>query len=336
MSKDSKERIEQAKRDLAKTLAKQNVQRIKFSDKKKSPCKCNIEDDGGRCEYCDRSFEKVSSFVMHVAQNKRCKEFYGKNIETYKMISKRISKQKWYCQNAHGPNAKRFKEERKKQRQANNKKYYVPKGVRYSECGKAFEAKFVEVYQKCLDVAKEKISQQCVEQRYLRREALDEALENTFKDCSLDLIFKKTMELNEDETLILEETFERLESTFDNDFEKIYIDKKKAWKDDIDDEISATLFSSVYNKVFLDLYEKSFKEKAEDNTLDTIFLTLLTTDKYFNDEEDLETQMNSVYYKVNKEELKKLFEENIELENKMKALVEKALGKIFRDHGLKY
>ena len=50
MSKDSKERIEQAKRDLAKTLAKQNMQRIKLSDKKKSPCKCNIEDDGGRCE----------------------------------------------------------------------------------------------------------------------------------------------------------------------------------------------------------------------------------------------------------------------------------------------
>ena len=133
MSKDSKERIEQAKRDLAKTLANQNVRRIKLSDKKKPSCNCNIEDDGGRCGYCDRSFEKIASFVMHVAQNKLCKEFYGKNIEVYKTISRKISKQKWYCQMAHGPNAKQFKEERKRQRQANTKKYYVPKSVRYSE-----------------------------------------------------------------------------------------------------------------------------------------------------------------------------------------------------------
>ena len=337
MSKDSKERIEQAKRDLAKTLANQNIQRIKLSDKKKKPsCNCNIEDDGGRCGYCDRDFEKIASFVMHVAQNKLCKEFYGKNIEVYKTISRKISKQKWYCQMAHGPNAKQFKEERKRQRQANTKKYYVPKSIRYSECGKAFEAKFMDVYHQYLEEAREKINQQCVDKRYLRQDAVDEALENAFKDCSLEMIFKKTMESNDDETLILEETFEGLEGIFNKEFDRIYAEKKKAWKDYIDDDISSNLFNSVYNKVFLDLYKKSFEEEAEDNTLDTLFLTLVTTEGYFNDEEDLEVQMNSAYYKVKKEELKKLFGDDIELENKMKTLLEKALGKIFRDHGLKY
>ena len=144
------------------------------------------------------------------------------------------------------------------------------------------------------------------------------------------------MEMNEDEALILEETLGRLESTFQNDFERIYSEKTQAWKDDIVAAIKSSLVSSLYNRVFLDLYEKRFEDKAEDNTLDTMFLTLVTTEGYFNDEEDLELQMKSAFYKVQKEELKKLFEENIELENKMKGLVEKNLRKIFRKHELKY
>lgn len=304
----------------------------------KKSCNCTFKevDQGGQCDYCERSFERISSFVMHVAKNKLCKEFYGEEFEHWKATSRRITKQQWYCRSAHGSHGKEFKEARKKQRQASNKTYHVPNQIRYSECGKAFEAKFIKIYKEYLDEAKAKISDQCIKQRYLRQDAMDQALDNTFKDCSLEINFKKTMEMNEDETLILQETFGRLESTFQNDFERIYSEKRKAWKDNIVDDIQSSLVSSVYNRVFLELYEKSFEDKAEDNTLDTIFLTLVTTEEYFNDEEDLESQMKSAYYKVKKEELKKLFEENIELENKMKGLIEKKLRQIFRKHELKY
>ena len=304
----------------------------------KKPCGCTFEevDQGGVCGYCERSFERISSFVMHVAKNKLCKEFYGEEFEHWKATSRRLTKQQWYCRSAHGSHGKQFKEARKKQRQASNKTYYVPNKIRYSECGRAFEAKFIKIYQELLDDAKAKISDQCPNQRHLRQAAMDQALENTFEDCSLEKDFKKTMEMNEDEALILEETLGRLESTFQNDFERIYSEKTQAWKDDIVAAIKSSLVSSLYNRVFLDLYEKRFEDKAEDNTLDTMFLTLVTTEGYFNDEEDLELQMKSAFYKVQKEELKKLFEENIELENKMKGLVEKNLRKIFRKHELKY
>lgn len=304
----------------------------------KKSCNCNFaEEDRSQCDFCNKLFETFSSFVRHLSHNQDCKGFYGETFEEYKRISRQITKQKWYCWNAHGSNAKQFKEERKKQRQANKKVNYVSIRTKRSECGRAFEWKLKGVYQKYLEKAREKIDEQSLTKKTIRQDASVQALDNTFKESSLDKIFKQITEMNEDDSLILEETFAKLESTYKHDFESIFTEKRKDWRNEKFYDISCDLYSSVNNKAFVDLFDyTTLKAKVDDNTLDTIFLTLVTTEDYFNDEEDLESQMESAYYTVKREEIQKLFEDDIDLENKLEHLVEKAFRKRFLNFGVKY
>ena len=76
---------------------------------------------------------------------------------------------------------------------------------------------------------------------------------------------------------------------------------------------------------------KSLYERAIDNTLDMIFLTLITTEGYFDykGDDDLDSKMSNAYWSVMKVEVKKLFDENTELQTAMKTVMEDILKKQF-------
>ena len=310
--------------------------------KKKKSCRCDLEDEGGRCSHCQRSFENIHQFVRHVTHSKECKANYEPGlIDDFKVIARQATKRKWYHDQAHGPNSKAFKEGREK----NRKIYYVPNNVKYSDCGNAFNRLFKPIYQKCLDEAKLMIEKQALDQDFLTKRALEEALDKAFSGDTLDYVFLRMtfdekLARTEDENLIWEIASER----FENSFDSIWSTKCKAHRDDWRDfhfnEVCNNLYKYVQNKVFLDCFEQfEFKKlygKAIDNALDEIFLKLTTLDGYFDDEKDLGKQMDSVFNSVLNQEIQKLFQQNDELQSALKVVVEGVLKKRFEKNDLKY
>ena len=102
----------------------------------------------------------------------------------------------------------------------------------------------------------------------------------------------------------------------------------------------SNLYKYAENKVFLDCFERyEFKNlygKATDNALDEIFLKLTTLYGDFDDEKDLEKQMDSVFNSVLNQEIQKLFQQNDELQSALKVVVEGVLKKRFEKNDLKY
>ena len=313
--------------------------------KKKKSCRCDFEDDGGRCSHCQRSFDNIHQFVRHVTHSKECKENYEPGlIDDFKKIARQATKRKWYHNQAHGSNSKAFKEERQK----NRKIYYVPNNVKFSDCGHAFKRLFKPIYEKCLDEAKLMIEKQAIEQDFLVKRALEEALDQVFSEDNLHYVFVG-MTLNEklvraewvgDEDLIWETASERIEKSFDAHWSNKCKVHRDDWRDFQFNEVCSNLYKYAENKVFLDCFERyEFKNlygKATDNALDEIFLKLTTLDGYFNDEKDLGQQMDSIFNSVLAQEIQKLFEQNYELQQALTVVVEGILKKRFEKNALKY
>ena len=311
--------------------------------KEKKSCRCDLEDDGGKCAHCHRSFEDIHQFVRHVTHSKECKANYEPGlIEDYKKIARQATKRKWYHWQAHGPgiNGQLFKEERKK----NRKVYYVPNNVKFSDSGHAFNRLFKPIYQRCLDEAKLRIEEQAIEQDFLTKQALEEALDEVFS-CHIQTVFfgmsfNETWVKTTDENLIWENASKRMEDIF----EKCWSEKCKThranWSDLQYNDVCGNLFKCAQNKAFLDCFERyEFKKlygEAIDNALDEIFLKLTTLDGYFEEEKDLEKQMESVYNSVLNQEIQKLFEQNAELQQALTAVVDGILKKKFEKNRLKY
>ena len=313
------------------------------SPKKIKSCSCKLEDDGGRCSHCDRSFENIHQFVRHVTHSKECKANYEPSlIQDFKTIARQATKRKWYHDQAHGPNGDRFKAMRKK----NRKTVHVPNSVKWSASGLAFTRLFKPIYQKCLDEAKLMIEKQANDQNFLTEKAFDEALDKTFSDDTLQYIFvlmssDETLSQTVDEDLILSTVFERLEKCFDNVWSKKCKVHRDDWSDFQFNEVCANLFQIAQNKVFQECFEEfKFKSvtysQAIDNTLDEIFLKLTTTEGYFDDEKDLERQMSTVFDSILIQETKKLFDVQDDLQQALANTVEGILKKRFAKNGLNY
>ena len=315
-------------------------------------CSCNFDDDGGTCAYCKRGFDNLSHFIRHVTHSKACKAHYDpRTIESFKKTSRQISKKKWYHYQAHGSHSKSFNDERKQHREKHKKIYYVPNNIKHSESGRAFEVLFKAVYDKCLEEAKLIIEKQCNEQKSLLEEAFDEAMDTTFGlkqyDCPHTAIMTAELHLEagkieDDEEQILEAAFQYLETNFNWRRGKILDEKKEKWKDYKFTDVSFNLFPLALNKAFSSCYDKfefkSLYKTAIDNTLDTIFLTLVTTEGYFDykDDDDLDSKMSNAYWSVIKVEVSKLFDANIELQTSMKTVMEEILKKQFDSCNLTY
>ena len=315
-------------------------------------CSCNFDDDGGTCAHCKRSFDNLSHFIRHVTHSKACKANYDpRAIESFKKTSRKITKQKWYHHRAHGSHSKSFNEERKQRREKDKKIYYLPNNIKHSECGRAFESLFKAVFDNCLEEAKLMIEKQCNEQKSLMEEAFDEAMDTTFGlkqyDCPHSAIISAELQLEarkieDNEEQILEAAFQYLETNFNWRRGKILDDKRGKWKDYKFTDVSFNLFPTALNKAFLSCYDKfefkSLYERAIDNTLDMIFLTLITTEGYFDykGDDDLDSKMSNAYWSVMKVEVKKLFDENTELQTAMKTVMEDILKKQFESYDLTY
>ena len=182
-------------------------------------------------------------------------------------------------------------------------------------------------------------------------EAFDEAMDTTFGlkqyDCPHSAIISAELQLEarkieDNEEQILEAAFQYLETNFNWRRGKILDDKRGKWKDYKFTDVSFNLFPTALNKAFLSCYDKfefkSLYERAIDNTLDMIFLTLITTEGYFEykGDDDLDSKMSNAYWSVMKVEVKKLFDENTELQTAMKTVMEDILKKQFESYDLTY
>ena len=311
-------------------------------------CKFEEEDGGGSCEHCHRSFNNVSQFVMHISRSKACKDnFDPELLEDYKKISRKISKRKWYCNMAHNPNnAKIFKEERKERMKNKEKKpYYVPNEIKNSVSGRALEKVFRTVYDKFMNEAKLKIEQQSHSKDSLNKEAIDQALDSSFDEKYLtdQLTWcnhsDEALVIKGNESEMLEALFKRMDKHFKENFERLCIKVKEDWRDKKYYDVSFNFYHYALNRALLDCYGKSFKdlfENAIGNALDVVFLTLITTEDYFNDDKDLEKQLESAYDMVLSEQVWKLFDENTKEKKAMESMMEKALKKRFENNDLKY
>ena len=317
-------------------------------------CDCNFEDDGGICEVCDKSCENLSQFIRHVTHSKVCKANYDPElIESFKRKARKLTKQKWYHNQAHGANSKPFKEKRNKYRKENPKVYYIHNKVKETDSGKAFGRIVGMTYRKYKDEAKAMVEQQALEQDFLVEDAFDEAMENAFKEESvhyrcLDISFGRNAEMwafTGDEEKLLEALFARMEKLFDERYKNLIKEKQNTWKDrKLRDMFLCGLYNFIENKAHVEgLYERWFKdlyEKAYDNALDFLFFSLITTEGYFEYDETkdrhLELQLHSAFPKLLDDEIKKLFEENQELNNALVSLVKKVLARKFKDCNLRY
>ena len=323
--------------------------------KETKSCDCNFEDDGGICAVCDKSFDNLSQFIRHVTHDKMCKANYDPElIEHFKKKSRKLTKQKWYHNQAHGPKSKSFKEKRAKYRKENPKMYYIPKRIKETECAQAFGTIFGQFYNKYEDEARMIVEKQSIEQEYLVQEAFEEALDKTFEehevhnrclDLSLDIRSAEKWWFTEDEESLLVALFIRMEKFFKEKFENLTKEKQRTWKDrKLRDLCLWGLYNFVKNKAFVEgIYDRWFKdlyEKAYDNALDVMFFFLITTEGYFEYDETkrshLELQMHSAFPKVLDGEIKKLFEANDELKNALVTLVQKEFTKKFKNCHLQY
>ena len=314
------------------------------ASKKAKSCNCNFEDDvGADCEYCGKWCSNISHYVMHVSQSKACLENHDPEVfKEYKRRSRMLTKKKWYHARAHGKYSEEFKEERK-QRQKNSKKiYYVPNNIKFSPSGRAFEKLFKPIYTKYLDEAESMIETLSHGQKALTNKAIDEALDHVFNETpKCDCYGKRYLLIDEnyDDTKILELAFEKLEKKFNEKFAELVADKRNGWRAEKFVGVSSNLYSFAKNKAFVECYGEQFKglfEKAVDNALDVVMMDLITTEAYFDDEKDLEEQMDWAYKSVLVTEVKKLYDKDENLNNELTRLMENILRKKFFANDIKY
>lgn len=282
---------------------------------------------------------------MHVSQSKACLENHDPEVfKQYKKISRNISRRKWYCGQAHGPNRKAFKEERDERRKNSKKIYYVPNNIKLTPSGRAFEKLFKPIYTQYLDEAEAMIETLSRGQDEINKKAVDEALDHVFNETPQSSFLwegRRYLNIDEDydESNILDKAFETLEEKFNEKFTKLVTESRNAWRAEKFVNVSTNLYSFAKNKAFVEFYGQGFKElfeKAVDNALDLVMTSLIVTDGYFNEENDLEVQMSSAYESALKTEVEKLYEEDENRKTELPILMENILRKKFLANDIKY
>ena len=307
--------------------------------------------------HCLRDFEEDSTFLRHVTHSKGCLLAHDEEfINSLRKDCKRRSRLKSYHRQANGPNKDEYKEERKKRRLENPKKYYVPNKIKHTVTGIRFGEVFQSVFEKQVTSAKTKLEVLSESQKILSELAAEKAMdyvfeEHVFKEMKLLDYFVRTgvhkataikldMDVDE-ETRYLKFVFRQMEVEFKCEWDREHINFKNGWVWDKNNELRANLFPFALNKAFLEIYkEEAFKklyQLSEDNALDIIFLQL-TPDGYFPAEgswQNLEFKMIEAFGTIRKEEMTKIVSET-DLLVRMDSLMEKILKKKFSSMNLEY
>ena len=229
------------------------------------------------------------------------------------------SKRKWW-----EANKDKIKTEGKR------KSYYVPNKVKCSESGRAFNTVFRQVFQGYHEQARKDVKMHG-EKRWLfvNNEDTNTALDDTFIGRTWELDMETEMvrakELDGPEEEILQHVFTRLEAKFKFHLTFNTGSKVCRWEKRKENIIEKELFPHSQNKAFRLFYnEGDFKdlfEASKTTILDELFFKLVTTENYFNDEEDLEKSMEKTYSSLLREEVIRRSKES-GLETKLKSLMQ--------------
>ena len=306
------------------------------------------DEGGGTCKVCRKMCDTDSQFLRHVTQSKNCLTHHDPDfIENLRRECRLRSKRKWFRRNWDS----RIKEERKAERKSNLKSTgksnprYVSKEERSTEVGKSFWKLFSEVFDECHEKAEKKmeeISQLHEIPKNLEMDTSDKALDHAFSNI---FSIVKDVEKNDLINCSQDEAFEmcmvKLEDIYDEKFDEEYKDLQYSWRIHTFLDINKNLFPNAINKAYGTLYqEQKFKDcffKAQDHSLDLIFLDLITKESYFSyiNDETLQNQLSAAYDKFFNEELRNQSKEN-GLNEELKHIIEMSFKKRFAKEGLQY
>ena len=274
------------------------------------------------CEYCFKKFENVSQLFRHISHTKVCSENYGQvYIDAMRKELRNQSKRKWFEANKESLTTSR-----------SSKNNYIPNSVRLTDHGRKFCDVFRKVFCKHQSVAIGHIEEYAANLcNFVTDEQIDEALDLAFSD--IFILHLDCMKESEDEEENLNVFFSHIEKIFR--IKLMIRNGSYNWKKRKSNLVGIELWRYASNQAFLKFYdENQFKDMldcATDFALDEIFLKLITTDQYFEDEEclsnkELKIKLESTFNQIVKDEMEKKSIE-IDIIPKLNQLMEEIMKK---------
>ena len=288
------------------------------------------KEDPGTCTFCKKSFDTLSKFLRHVSHSKLCLEQHDPLlIQRLKEKSRLKSKRKYSRKNS---NAK--KEEEKKKSPAKEVKttvkWYASNKMKNSDGGRGFYKLFEEIFDDCEKIVKSEMEKHYNQRPIYKEIAIDDTMDNIFGKSFEATYHQLTHEYPfEKPDFVLDKTFEKLQSKFDEAVKQNFEESRENWVIGAHDDMNTNLFHYSYNKGLADYYNDerfiAATKNAQAKALDVIFLNLIVTENYFQDDindTQLEAKMIKVYGKLVEEEFVKQSNEN-GLSNELKKYLEK-------------
>ena len=287
----------------------------------------NSTDTEFPCKHCFKPFQDVSQLLRHVSHSNLCLSHYGPDfVKGLREECRRNSKRKWIALNEES-----VKQKAKERVRKGN--CYVPNSVKLSKKGRAFTCVFRDVFDEFKQQAREDVKIHG-EKRYLflTKDQISEALDETF-DSTFFEEERSMREAKEDQGTneeIMDKYFVRIEATFNSILRFKSGDKVYWWEKSKLRTIESELFQYSLNKAFNEIFSvekyKVLLSECEDFALDEVFLKLIVTEHYFNEEEDLTECMEDVFRHKLRANLELRSKES-GLESDMKALMVNIMAK---------
>ena len=286
----------------------------------------NSTDKEFPCNHCFKPFEDVSQLLRHVSHSNLCLSHYGPDfVKGLREECRRKSKRKWVALNEESVRQKAKERGRKRN-------CYVPNSVKHSEMGRAFTDVFRDVFNEYKKQAREDVKEHS-EKRwlFLTKDQISDALDESFGDLFevvRSMQYTKEEEGSNEE--IMDRMFVKIEARFNWLLKWKSGDKSYWWEKSKLRIIDSELFQYSLNTAFKEIFNgekcKMLLSECEDFALDEVFLNLIVTEHYFNDEEDLTKSTENVFWKKLKANLSLRSKES-GLESEMKNLMIKILEK---------
>ena len=287
------------------------------------------KEDPGTCGFCKKSFETLSKFLRHVSHSKLCLEDYDATvIKSLKEKSRLKSKRKWFHKNS---NTKGEKGKKSPTKEIQGKeKWYASNRMKQSDGGRGFYKLFEGIFDDCEKVVKSEMVKHYNSSSILKELAFDDTMElffgEKFEATYHQLIHEYPFQ---EPDFVLDKAFEKLQSKFDEAVKENFEKSQENWVLGTHDDMNTNLFHYSWNKALNDYYNDerfiAATKNAQAKALDTLFLNLIVTENYFQDdidERELEAKMIKVYTKLMEEEFVNQSNEN-GLSEELKRYMEK-------------
>ena len=288
-------------------------------------------EDPGTCTFCKKSFDTLSKFLRHVSHSKLCLEQHDPLlIQSLKEKSRLKSKRKWFHSNKNS-NAKEEEEKKKNPtKEVKTIKWYASNEMKQSDGGRGFYKLFEEIYTNCENIVKSEM-EKLYNHRPIHKEiAIEDTMDLFFGD-SFEATYHQMTHVypSKEPDFVLDKAFEKLQSKFDEAVKQCFEKNRENWVLGAFYDMNTNTFHYSWNKGLVDYYNDerfiAATNNAQAKALDVVFLNLIVTENYFQDdldENELEAKMIKVYSKLVVEEFAKQSNEN-GLSKELKRYVEK-------------